>query len=479
MTIRVSSRASYTRVLDSLLVNQLKMFRAQEQIASGRRILRPSDDPTGTARILSLERQLADVDRYRDASASGTSQLNSASSALQDASSLLSEARSLIIQGMSGTISPGARDGLALELELLRDQLVEIGNTQDGDRFLFGGTLTSGPPFVETTVDGESVVTYRGNDQEQMLEVAAGSYVGINVPGNSIFDRFEPNGTRLTGSTGLALGSSANGGRGYDEITLRHDSTDLGTAAGIGLALVSGGSEDTFLGVDQLVIDATNRTVRLGDGTEVRLPDAGSPDLADVRVTNGQGGELNLDFTGWTGVDFTGDVTGEGSVAIGNGAFEALDFTDGDFALRNGELGRTVHVDLTGVGVEGTELVTFSGAASIFQVIDGVVADLKNDSGMSDREVFNRLTERLSEFDRNSENVLVSVGVIGSRSNRLSFSDERAADLSIQLESLMSVTQDADFAEVALELARAETTLQTAQAAGARLIQNTLLNFLQ
>lgn len=478
MAIRVSSRQSYARVLDSLLVNQLKMFRAQEQIASGRRILRPSDDPTGTARILTLERQLADVERFRGASATGANQLGSAASALQDASSLLGEARSLIIQGMSGTISPGAREGLALELELLRDQLIDIGNSRDGDRFLFGGTETTEPPYFETLVDGESVVRYRGNEQEQLVEIATGSYIGINIPGSSIFDRFDPTGVRLTGATGLGVGASANEGRGYAEVHLRHDSTDLAGALGVGLALV-GGAKDTFLGVHELVVDSTNRTVRLGDGPEIRLPDPGAPELGDVVVTNGAGGELHLDFSTWSGADFTGDVTGEGSIAMGSGAFEPIDFTDDDFALRNDALGRTVHVDLTAVGAAGEELVTFGGAASIFQVLDGVVDDLRNGSDLPEEQLFDRLTERLSEFDRNHENVLVSVGVLGSRSNRVAFSDDRAASLSVQIESLISVTRDADFAEVALELARAETTLQTAQAAGARLIQNSLLNFLR
>ena len=85
---------------------------------------------------------------------------------------------------------------------------------------------------------------------------------------------------------------------------------------------------------------------------------------------------------------------------------------------------------------------------------------------------------RLTELDRGKENLVVGLGVLGSTSQRLNSAAERTMGVELQLESLLSSITDADYAEVALDLARSDLSLQVAQASGARLIQTSLLNFL-
>ena len=73
----------------------------------------------------------------------------------------------------------------------------------------------------------------------------------------------------------------------------------------------------------------------------------------------------------------------------------------------------------------------------------------------------------------------MSTGVLGARGSRLRNADARLEGVSLQLESLLSNTQDVDFSEVVLQMTRSEQTLQLAQATGARLMQQSLLNFLR
>ena len=92
---------------------------------------------------------------------------------------------------------------------------------------------------------------------------------------------------------------------------------------------------------------------------------------------------------------------------------------------------------------------------------------------------FERLSERLGEFDRNHENVLMALGRLGAREERMIATQTRLESLTVHLESLRSTVEDVDMTEVVLEMSRAEQTLQVAQATGARLIQQTLLNFIR
>src|SRR4030095_12188916 len=96
--MRVSTFSTFARVLLGIRANQLAGLRAQEQLSSGQRILRPSDDPAGTARALALRREVAQSSRIQDALGAGRTQLELGSSTLQHSSELLTRARELLIQ---------------------------------------------------------------------------------------------------------------------------------------------------------------------------------------------------------------------------------------------------------------------------------------------------------------------------------------------------------------------------------------------
>jgi flagellin-like hook-associated protein FlgL len=201
-------------------------------------------------------------------------------------------------------------------------------------------------------------------------------------------------------------------------------------------------------------------------------------DLADVVVRNELGGELHLDFVGWSGANFTGTITGRGSISLDGSNFTTLSFTETDLELTNPVLGQVLHVDTTGVLRAGQELVTFGDTANPFDLLAGVVDDLENGQGLDSSELVRRLAGRLETLDRVHDDLLLGLGVLGSRSARLTSAGGRQGELELQLRGRLSAVEDADLAEVALELTRSQTILELAQAAGARVIQTSLLEFL-
>jgi len=468
-------RPTQGRIFDLIRVgiqnNTAKLIRAQEQAASGRRIVRASDDAVGTSVSLSLRRQIGAIEAFVAATAGARPEVEQASARLQEGSGVIAEIRALMLQGMNGALSERDREAVANQIELLEGQLLDVANTRSGDSYLFAGTATSTQPFTEVEVNGESRVEYRGNDEYQSVLTGRDSEVSLNATGREVFARYDFTGTRLGTQTGIRAGATANSGSGYETVTVRQDGTTGAMGAGVSLV----GSGDTLVGDRALVIDGAARTVTLGSGEAVRIPNPPPPTLT---VWDEHGGRLTLDTSGYSGADFSTTVTGEASVSLGGGAFTAVDLTETDLRLESGSTDAVLHLDTTALVRAGEELVTFSGTPNIFDTIRGAVADLRRPDSDGRDVIVERVQARLAELDRSQDDLLVGLGKLGSVSERIDVAATRLEDLEITVEGLISNVEDADYADVALELQRAEQTLQLAQATGARLMQQTLLNFL-
>jgi len=474
--MRVSTLSTFGRVLLGLRANQLASLRAQEQLSSGRRILRPSDDPAGTARALVVRRELSRAERLQAAIAGGGDQLQMATSTLESGSELLTRARELLVQSMNGTLSDPDRQAIAEELGEIREQLLEQANAQLDGNYLFGGTRSDAAPWEEVQIGALRRVVYRGNRDEQTIQVGLDTRVGISAAGDQVYGRAVPGATRFDGLTGVRGGVTADEGAGYAYLIVRHDSTDAGALGSAGVALVDGGDRDTLLGANALSIDAAAGTIQLAGGPAVTIPLAG--ERSDVVVRNELGGELHLDLTGWNGADFDGTVTGHGSVSIDGDTFTSLAFTEGDLELSDGALGFVLHVDATQIRRAGSELVTFGDTVNPFDLLQGVVEDLRNGGGLDSATLNRRLSVRLEDLERVHDDLLRGLGVLGSRAASLVAAGTRQEEVELELHDRLSRVEDADLAEAALDLARSDMVLQVAQAAGARVIQTSLLDFL-
>ncbi len=306
MPIRPTQSAIYDQVARGIRNNLLALVRAQEQVSTGKRILRPSDDGVGTAIAMSLTRQKAAVEAHLTGVNSVQPVLATSTIELEEASEVLSEARALVLQAMNGSQSPSDRAAIGDQIEQIADTLFEIANTRFGDRYLFAGTDTVNPPFVNDPAGTDRYVSYRGDTNEQLIRIGNGTTVSINLPGNQIFGGDQTTGTSYSGLTGLASGSNADSGSGYTSLFLRTDSVTGANVAGMDLGSAGG---HTILGDHVLEIDAVNRTARLGNGPAVSIP---TPPGDNLIVRNEDGGQVVLDMTAWTGAFVTTTLTGEG-----------------------------------------------------------------------------------------------------------------------------------------------------------------------
>ncbi len=477
MQLRPTQASLYNQVRRDLQFSLHKLVRAQEQVASGKRILRPSDDPVGSSKAMSLDRQVASSERYQSAISDGRVLLDTGSANLQEGTGLMSEARAILVQAMNGTLNQEDRALLAGEVRLIRDRLLDLANSKTGSQYLFGGTHSGSDPFQEVAAGNRTKVAYFGNDQVKELQIGQSAKLVATLPGGDIFARDQFSATRFTTSTGIQAGSSANQGTGYETLTLRHDATVATLSNGI--ALVNGGSQDTVLSNHTLTVDGVAGTVQLDGGPIVTLPAAGSPALADVVVQDAHGAELHLDFSAYVGGSSSDAVQGAGSISIDGVQFTALDFAQTDLQLIHASSGSVVHVDTTAVHSAGVELVTFEGAVNAFDVLGALADDLDNLDDLALDDVLERLGVWMGELDRNHANILGGATQLGSRSAGATAAAERLLDSQTWMQTSLSKIEDADYADVVLEMTRAEQTLQLTQATSVRLLQNSLLEFLR
>lgn len=477
MQVRPTQTTAFHQVERGLMLNLARLALAQRQVASGLRIERPSDDPEGAARALAYAGQIAGTERYSGAAETGRARLDLAATRLQDASDILIEARALLVQGMNGTLTEGDRAVLAEQVRILRERLLESANASGPEGPLFNGTAGAGPAFVSTDVHGRARVSYAGDGQSPELLVGVDLALAVGVPGSEVFARIERAGTQYGGFTGASVGTGGDAGTGAVYLTLRHDATS-GTLSG-GAAFAAGGASDTILGAHALEVDGTARTVRLDGGALVTLPPPGDPGLADVAVTDEHGAELHLDLSAWDGTSFSASVEGAGSASLDGSSWTALDFGSSDVALADAASGVALSVDARGIRRASSELVLFGGAVNAFDVLAGIADDLENSDDVPLGALQERLGLWLTELDRKEGHVVSGLGVLGGRSARLEGVLERLGDESTDLTSRRSALVDTDYSLAAFEMARAEQTLQLAQASGARLLSTSLLDFLR
>ena len=201
--MRITNEVMVSRSVDRLQSRLRAYEKAQSQLASGFRIQKPSDDPAGTRRALSLgaamrarEQELANIDEARG-------WLESTDTQLQTVMSRISRARDLTVEGATVKDDTSAR-ALATEIRSIRDEIIAISNDRRMDRPLFGG-FTNGLAIEGNAEDGWTANGSDGNSWHEVTRrVSETELPRVNVTAGE-FLGFAPDGTPLEDAEGNAI----------------------------------------------------------------------------------------------------------------------------------------------------------------------------------------------------------------------------------------------------------------------------------
>lgn len=155
------------------------------QIATGKKVNKPSDDALATTEGLRLSNVVARLEQYnRNITNTGYSFLNLSESALSSVNKLMTTAKSLAIESASDTTSSSMRSANAVELSSILQEIVTLANSQESSRYLFAGTETKTTPYE---IVGTSYVYYTGNSEAITIQADTATTVQVNSTGEDVF----------------------------------------------------------------------------------------------------------------------------------------------------------------------------------------------------------------------------------------------------------------------------------------------------
>ncbi|MDP3834446.1 MAG: flagellar hook-associated protein FlgL [Hydrogenophaga sp.] len=207
--MRVSTANSYDNTIALLTRRQAELAAQQERVASGMRVLKPSDDPVAATLAETaanrLSRTTADL-RALDASRAS---LEQAESGLAESGDLIQKVRDLLVTAGNATFTDAEREDVAKQLEGLREQLIAVANRKDNaGRTLYGGLGGSSVPFVDLYGPSGNGVQFEGlrgqaaAGNSALPQALDGDAIWMRVPqGNGTFTLSLPNTNTGNGST--------------------------------------------------------------------------------------------------------------------------------------------------------------------------------------------------------------------------------------------------------------------------------------
>lgn len=189
MPFRITQESLNRTTLSNINLNYKKMQEIQEKLSSGKQINRPSDDPSGTRKVLGLRAEELQVQQFLDNTETAKEQINYTSNTLESIQELFSKIKNLAIQAGNDTLGQSDRNIIANELDELLESVLQNANTDNNGRYIFSGTKTLTSAFTATRDSNGNIssVSYNGNNEEIKYQIGPDTFIQVNLPGGKLF----------------------------------------------------------------------------------------------------------------------------------------------------------------------------------------------------------------------------------------------------------------------------------------------------
>ncbi len=182
--MRISTNQMQLNAVNSILDQQSKLSHTQMQVATGKRIVNPSDDPVASAAILSLQQSRSQTERYLVNADAAKARLSIEEGTLSGVTDQLQRVRELAVYGNNSHISNNDRESLAKELRQILDEVMGLANSTDNNgQYLFSGNQGQTMPFSQTATSFQ----YDGDGGQRFLQIGSSRRVADADPGNEVF----------------------------------------------------------------------------------------------------------------------------------------------------------------------------------------------------------------------------------------------------------------------------------------------------
>ena len=198
--MRISTAQIYDRGVAGIEQQQSTLSRTQQQIASGKRIQTPSDDPVGAAQSLALTQAKGRVAQYGANIDAAKDALAQNESVLSQVTEVLQNLHTLTIQAGNNALNDTDRASLAADAAGRLQELLGLVNSQDGNgNYIFSGFASNTQPFA-TAASG--AIVYNGDQGVRTLDVSPGRTVPIAYNGSAVFEQIRSGNGSFTATAG-------------------------------------------------------------------------------------------------------------------------------------------------------------------------------------------------------------------------------------------------------------------------------------
>lgn len=416
--MRISTSQIFDSGVRGIGRNQVELSKLANQMATGRRVVTPEDDPIAASQALVLTQSKAVSEQYLKNQSDAQGKLSIVETQVASVGELLQSVRARLVQAGSTTLSNSDRSFVAKELEADFSQLMGIANSKDAEgNYLFSGYQGAVKPFSLSA----SGAVYQGDDGQRLVQVSASRQLATNVSGKELFESISNGNGRFATS---ALGNTGSGIIDEGSVT---DPAKWSAAS----ATYPGGVQIKF----SVTGGVTN--YQLFDSTGTTAYGAVQP------YTAGQ--LIQLEKTTAPAADFGATVVVTGQPADGD-SFAVKPSTDQSIFAT---LRSAINTLTTGIG-----------------------------GGSTSTEYSNKISGSLTDIDQALENVYKVRSSVGASLNELDSLTESTGDMQLQYKTSLSALQDLDYTEAISEISKKQVQLEAAQLTFKQISQLSLFSIL-
>jgi flagellar hook-associated protein 3 FlgL len=185
--MKISTQQFFDRAVGQMSERQISLSTIQAQLAEGKKIVKPSDEPDRAGAILRIKSMVDRQDRHHQALVAAKNRLQSEEAVLKNSTNLITRIKELALAASNDSYDASNREVIAIEIDGMADQLLSLANARDTqDNYLFGGSKVRVQPF-QKNADGR--IVYEGD--ETRFRIAVGDHRDLNL-NRSGTDAFGP-----------------------------------------------------------------------------------------------------------------------------------------------------------------------------------------------------------------------------------------------------------------------------------------------
>ncbi|WP_416308156.1 flagellar hook-associated protein FlgL [Neptunicella sp. SCSIO 80796] len=201
--MRISTNQLYDLSIKGVLDNQRELSHVQQQLSSGKKLLRPSDDPVGASQVIRLTEQLDQLKQFQENNNLLVNSLEQEEVVMRSLNSSMNRARQLTIEAGNGILAEEDRAAIGIEMEQIRSEVFDLMNSQNAEgEYIFAGYQSHTPAFEYNPSSPGNKYQFVGDDGQNEIQISPSVTVKNGDSGKAVFEDVSARlKTQVTGTT--------------------------------------------------------------------------------------------------------------------------------------------------------------------------------------------------------------------------------------------------------------------------------------